>query len=54
MNDEKKNVYASVDIPEELLTSFAKFLAPEIVKFYQSDEGKEYYTQWLEKHPEYK
>ena len=45
--------YAQVELPEELLTSFAKALAPEIRKFYDSDEGKAYYEKWLAKHPEY-
>ena len=42
-----------VELSEELLTSFAKFLVPEIRKFYQSEEGKAYYEKWLKKHPEY-
>lgn len=41
------------ELPKELLTSFAKFLVPEIRKFYQSEEGKAYYEKWLKKHPEY-
>lgn len=45
--------YTQVDLPEELLTSFAKALAPEIRKFYQSDIGKTYFAEWLKKHPEY-
>lgn len=42
-----------VQFSEELLTSFARFLVPEICKFYQSEEGKAYYEAWLKKHPEY-
>ncbi len=45
--------YTKVELPEELLTSFAKALAPEIRKFYYSDEGKAYFEKWLAKHPEY-
>ena len=45
--------YTNVELPEELLTSFAKALVPEIRKFYDSDEGKAYYEKWLAKHPEY-
>ena len=45
--------YTKVELPEELLTSFAKALAPEIRKFYDSDEGKAYFEKWLTKHPEY-
>lgn len=42
-----------VELSKELLTSLAKFLVPEIRKFYQSEEGKAYYEKWLKKHPEY-
>ena len=42
-----------VALPEELLNSFAKALAPEIRAFYESDEGKAYFEKWLAKHPEY-
>ena len=39
--------------PEDLLTSFALFLAKEIHSFYQSDEGKTCYENWLKEHPEH-
>ena len=45
--------YTKVELPEELLTSFAKALAPEIRKFYDSDDGKSYFEKWLAKHTEY-
>lgn len=53
MNKYNKIDYTNIELPEELLTSFAKALAPEIRKFYDCDEGKAYYEKWLEKHPEY-
>ena len=53
MNKYNKIDYTNVELSEELLTSFAKALAPEIRKFYDSDEGKDYYEKWLAKHPEY-
>ena len=53
MPDTVKVNLKEVELSEELLTSFAKFLVPEIRKFYQSEEGKAYYEQWLKKHPEY-
>lgn len=53
MNKYNKIDYTNIELPEELLTSFAKALAPEIRKFYDSDEGKAYYEKWLAKHPEY-
>lgn len=42
-----------VELSPERLTSFTKFLVLEIRKFYQSNEGKAYYKEWLKKHPEY-
>ena len=38
---------------EDLLTSFSLFLSKEIHLFYQSDEGKTYYENWLKEHPKY-
>lgn len=53
MGNEAKIRTNDNELPEELLISFAKFLAPEIREFYKSDEGKAYYEEWLKKHPEY-
>ena len=53
MSDTVKVNRNEVKLSEELLTSFAKFLVPEIRKFYQSEEGKAYYENWLKNHPEY-
>ena len=49
----RKFDYTQVALPEELLTSFAKAMLPELRKFYASDEGKAYFAKWLLKHPEY-
>lgn len=48
-----KGKQEEMQLSEELLTSFARFLVPEICKFYQSVEGRAYYEAWLKKHPEY-
>ena len=53
MTNYHKIDYVKVKLPEELLISFAKALVPEIRKFYQSDEGKAYFENWLKRHPEY-
>ena len=53
MADTIKFNHNEAELPKELLTSFAKFLVPEIRKFYQSEAGKAYYEKWLKKHPEY-
>ena len=48
-----KGKQEEMQLSEEPLTSFARFLVPEICKFYQSEEGRAYYEAWLKKHPEY-
>ncbi|MBQ3009643.1 MAG: hypothetical protein IJD81_00480 [Oscillospiraceae bacterium] len=45
--------YRNIELPEELLISFAKSMVPEIRAFYRSEKGREYYSRWLERHPEY-
>jgi hypothetical protein len=45
--------YSKIELPDELLTSFAKAFAPQLREFYESDEGKAYFENWLKKHPEY-
>lgn len=49
---DKKNKY-DVDISEKVPSSFARFLLPEIRKFYESKAGQGYYAEWLKRHPEY-
>ena len=53
MGEYRKIDYTQVALPEELLTSFAKAMLPELRKFYASDDGKAYFARWLLKHPEY-
>ena len=53
MGEYRKLDYPQVALPEELLTSFAKAMLPELRKFYASDEGRTYFAKWLLKHPEY-
>ena len=53
MGEYRKIDYTQVALPEELLTSFAKAMLPELRKFYASDEGKAYFAKWLLKHPAY-
>ena len=53
MSDTVKVNRNKVELSEEILTSFAKFLVPEIRKFYQSEEGKAYYEKWLNMPPKF-
>lgn len=45
--------YSKIELPDELLTSFATAIAPHLRKFYESDLGKAYFKEWLKEHPEY-
>lgn len=45
--------YSKIELPDELLTSFAEAFAPELRKFYESHVGKTYFDNWLKKHPKY-
>jgi hypothetical protein len=40
------------DVPTEDLEIFARFLAPIILDFYRSDEGKAYFAEWQKRHSE--
>ena len=45
--------YSKIELPDELLTSFATAIAPHLRKFYESDVVKAYFKKWLKEHPEY-
>lgn len=45
--------YKELELPEELLTSFAIAMVPEIRKFYDSEDGRSYFRKWLTNHPEF-
>lgn len=36
----------STGIPVHIINSVARCLLPDILKFYESNEGKEYFEQW--------
>ncbi len=48
-----RDTSAVLQLPKNLLKEYAMFLVPKINKFYKSEEGKQYYAEWLKKHPEY-
>ncbi|MFR3388308.1 MAG: hypothetical protein ACLTSE_05000 [Ruminococcus sp.] len=43
----------TAEYSEEALTLLAKAFVPEIINFYNSKFGKQYYENWLKAHPEY-
>lgn len=43
----------TAEYSEEALTLIAKAFVPEIIDFYNSEFGKQYYEKWLKAHPKY-
>ena len=43
----------TAEYSEEALTLLAKAFVPDIIEFYNSEFGKQYYEKWLKAHPEY-
>lgn len=46
---EPQNPY-DVELPQSIIESFARFLVPEIRKFYDSEEGKRKFDEWKKVH----
>ncbi|WP_312731399.1 hypothetical protein [Enterococcus sp.] len=46
---EPQNPY-DVELPQSIIESFARFLLPEIRKFYASEEGQKTFREWQEQH----
>jgi uncharacterized protein involved in tolerance to divalent cations len=38
-----------IELPKEIIESFARFLVPEIKKYYESEQGQREYAEWIEK-----
>lgn len=43
-----------VDLPQSIIESFARFLVPEIRKFYESEQGQKDFVKWLKRQNEHK
>ena len=35
-----------VELPQSIIESFARFLVPEIRKYYESEQGKREFAEW--------
>lgn len=44
--DEQKD---EIELPQEIIESFARFLVPEIRKYYESEQGQLEFKEWEEK-----
>ena len=37
-----------IELPQAIIDSFARFLVPEIRKYYESERGQREFEEWLE------
>ena len=44
MSEEKTD--REIELPQSIIDSFARFLVPEIRKFYESEQGKRELAEW--------
>jgi len=40
-----------IELPQSIIDSFARFLVPEIQKFYASEQGQKELEEWKKKYP---
>ena len=46
----KKTVeYNDIELPQSVIDSFARFLVPEIRKYYDSEQGQREFAEWNKK-----
>lgn len=43
---EKENEFERPEIPEEVISELARFFLPDIIAFFESEEGKREYEEW--------
>ena len=43
--DDQKSPY-EIELPQSVIESFARFLVPEIRKYYESEQGKREFAEW--------
>ena len=47
--EERQNPY-EIELPQSIIDSFARFLVPEIQKFYASEDGQKSFLEWKKAH----
>lgn len=53
-NQEKRQNPYEIELPQSIIDSFARFLAPEIQKFYASEQGQKELEAWEKNHSDKK
>lgn len=43
-----------IELPQEIIDSFARFLVPEIRKYYESEQGRKEFAEWVARENEIK
>jgi len=43
------DLYKEIELPQSIIDSFARFLVPEIRKFYESEQGQREFEKWRAK-----
>ena len=43
------NQYKEIELPQSIIDSFARFLVPEIRKYYESEQGQCEFEEWRAK-----
>ena len=49
MNDNNTKQYnktSEVELPKSIINSYARFLVPEIRKYYESEQGQREFAEW--------
>ena len=47
MKKTRENKY-NIELPQSIIESYARFLVPEIRKYYNSEQARREYKEWLE------
>ena len=44
--EHSKDQQCDIQLPQEIIESFARFLVPEIRKYYDSEDGQRQFSEW--------
>ena len=45
--EHRKDQQCDIQLPQEIIESFARFLVPEIRKYYDSADGQRAFQEWM-------
>lgn len=46
METKREDQQDEIELPQEIIESFARFLVPEIRKYYESEQGQREFKEW--------